>query len=426
MKEFIMGTNPDSRLRMWWDGSEPIWVTMQKLKKNVYMYYWMGCEVDILGVRPTHCEEYVFSQSEKSFTDSIEKAVNVLSGRADMAAVYYDKLDVDGHHYGPLSTEVRMTVHRIDLAIQTLNQRIKDKNLQNDLNLILLSDHGITEIKWMDKVIELELYINMSDIIKMVDPGAVVSLWPKQAKFELIYRRLSVVGNMNVYKKQEIPDRYRYKNGKFVSPLTLVADPGWFITESKSKLPYWNNGTGEAQGWQQGWHGYDNEFVDMRGFFLAQGPDFKKNLRAGPIRVVDVYNLMCHTLGIQALPNNGSWSRVEYMLRRGVSGGDRPSTLFSCVLGLVLLLLSLQGLRGLWNLCQAQGNNYMNKYSRPPSSHQGKPTSSTSSHAPPHETRTSVIMKTSHIQVYRQNLLIQGSKTTALVTAGGRTACAWL
>ncbi|KAJ8383096.1 hypothetical protein SKAU_G00038740 [Synaphobranchus kaupii] len=342
MKEFIIGTNPDSRLRMWWDGSEPIWVTMQKLKKDVYMYYWPGCEVDILGVRPTHCEEYVYNPSEKNFTDSIEKAINSLSsGRADMAAVYYERIDVDGHHYGPLSPEVRMNIHRVDLAFQTLNQRIKEKNLQNDLNVIVFSDHGMTRIKWMDKVIELELYINMSDIIKMMDRGPVVSLWPKQAKFELIYRRLSLVGNMNVYKRQEIPDRYRYKNGKFVSTLTLVADPGWFITESKSKLPYWKNGTGEPKGWQQGWHGYDNEFVDMRGFLLAQGPDFKKNLRAGPIRVVDVYNLMCHTLGIQGLPNNGSWSRVEYMLRRGVSDGDRPRPLFSCVLGLVLLLLSL-------------------------------------------------------------------------------------
>lgn len=42
--------------------------------------------------------------------------------------------------------------------------------------------------------------------------------------------------------------------------------------QSKDKLPFWQNGTGEAKGWQHGWHGYDNEFLDMRGFLLAQGP----------------------------------------------------------------------------------------------------------------------------------------------------------
>lgn len=36
---------------------------------------------------------------------------------------------------------------------------------------------------------------------------------------------------MTTYRKEDIPSRFHYKNGKFVSPLTLVADEGWFITE---------------------------------------------------------------------------------------------------------------------------------------------------------------------------------------------------
>lgn len=48
MKEFVIGTNPDSRLPMWWDGSEPLWVTMQKLGKRVYMYYWPGQWTSVL------------------------------------------------------------------------------------------------------------------------------------------------------------------------------------------------------------------------------------------------------------------------------------------------------------------------------------------------------------------------------------------
>ena len=46
-KEFLIGTNPDSRLPLWWDGSEPLWVTLQKLGKKVFMYYWPG--------KHTHC-----------------------------------------------------------------------------------------------------------------------------------------------------------------------------------------------------------------------------------------------------------------------------------------------------------------------------------------------------------------------------------
>lgn len=36
---------------------------------------------------------------------------------------------------------------------------------------------------------------------------------------------------MAVYMKEDIPDRFYYKKGKFVSPLTLVAEEGWFIVE---------------------------------------------------------------------------------------------------------------------------------------------------------------------------------------------------
>jgi len=36
---------------------------------------------------------------------------------------------------------------------------------------------------------------------------------------------------MNVYNIQDIPERFFYKKGKFVSPLTLVAEEGWFIVE---------------------------------------------------------------------------------------------------------------------------------------------------------------------------------------------------
>lgn len=41
-KEFLIGTNDDSRLPLWWNGSEPLWVTLQKLGKKVFMYYWPG------------------------------------------------------------------------------------------------------------------------------------------------------------------------------------------------------------------------------------------------------------------------------------------------------------------------------------------------------------------------------------------------
>lgn len=340
-KEFLIGTNADSRLPLWWDGSEPLWVTAQKLGKKVFMYYWPGCEVEILGVRPSFCEEYVYNPSIKNLTDSIEKALNVLrSGQAEMAAIYYEKIDVEGHHFGPDSVQVRSAVHQLDKAMQNLNREIKEKDLQKLLNVVMFSDHGMTKIQWMEKVIELDKYINMSDIVKMMDRGPVVSLWPKKEKHPQVYASLSQVPNMQVYSKAEVPQRFYYREGRFVSPLTLVAEPGWFIIQNKSQLPFWKKDSGPTVELQNGWHGYDNEFLDMRGFFLAVGPDFKQNVRAAPIRAVDVYNVMCWTLGVEPLPNNGSWSRVEYLLS-GCLRLSRPFALLTFSLGVLGLVLAL-------------------------------------------------------------------------------------
>lgn len=339
-KSFDIGANSDSLLPMWWDGSEPLWVTMQKMKKKVNMYYWPGCEVEILGVRPAYCRVYYNSPSDADFKAAVDDAVESLrNGSADMAAVYYERNDVEGHHHGPWSAQRKEATKNLDNVLKEMNQKIKAKNLQNDLNVILFSDHGMTELQWMEKVIELQMYINLTDLVKMMDRGPVVNLWPEEGKLDEVYNKLKVVKSMTVYKKEEIPDRFHYKKGKFVSPLTLVAEPGWFIIESKEKLPYWENATGIKEGWQHGWHGYDNEFIDMRGFFMAYGPDFKKAYKAAPIRGVDVYNVMCNVSGIKPLPNNGSWSRVECMLSSNANLA-RPFALSSCMLALILRLLA--------------------------------------------------------------------------------------
>ncbi|XP_044305833.1 glycerophosphocholine cholinephosphodiesterase ENPP6 isoform X1 [Varanus komodoensis] len=338
-KSFDIGVNEDSMLPIWWNGSEPLWVTMMKAKRKVAMYYWPGCEVEILGIRPTYCLPYYSVPTDGNFSNAVNNAIESLrNGTADMAAVYYERIDVEGHHHGPSSIQRKDALKAVDNVLYNMTKLIKDKGLQNNLNVILFSDHGMTDIYWMEKVIELRKCINMSDVIQVKDRGPVVSLWPTKEKLLEVYNKLKNVPHLTVYRKEDIPDRFYYKKGKFVPPLTLVAEEGWFIVESRDALPFWENGTGKREAWQNGWHGYDNELMDMRGFFLAYGPDFKSNFRAAPIRSVDVYNIMCKVAGIQPQPNNGSWSRVQCMLKSNAKMA-RSFQWSSFVLALILFAL---------------------------------------------------------------------------------------
>uniref|UniRef100_A0A2K6CKN8 glycerophosphocholine cholinephosphodiesterase n=1 Tax=Macaca nemestrina TaxID=9545 RepID=A0A2K6CKN8_MACNE len=298
-----------------------------------------GCEVEILGVRPTYCLEYKNVPTDINFANAVSDALDSFkSGRADLAAIYHERIDVEGHHYGPASPQRKDALKAVDTVLKYMTKWIQERGLQDRLNVIIFSDHGMTDIFWMDKVIELNKYISLNDLQQVKDRGPVVSLWPAPGKHSEVYNKLSTVEHMTVYEKEAIPSRFYYKKGKFVSPLTLVADEGWFITENREMLPFWMNSTGRREGWQRGWHGYDNELMDMRGIFLAFGPDFKSNFRAAPIRSVDVYNVMCNVVGITPLPNNGSWSRVMCMLK-GRAGTAPPVQPSHCALALIVLFL---------------------------------------------------------------------------------------
>lgn len=61
-------------------------------------------------------------------------------------------------------------------------------------------------------------------------------------------------------------------------------------------------------------HGWDNKLAKMHPIFIARGPAFKKNYVAEPFETINIYALMCHLLGINPRPNNGSVDAVRHIL----------------------------------------------------------------------------------------------------------------
>lgn len=47
------------------------------------------------------------------------------SGKADMAAVYYERIDVEGHHFGPLSNQRKNALKAVDDVILRMTKLIK-------------------------------------------------------------------------------------------------------------------------------------------------------------------------------------------------------------------------------------------------------------------------------------------------------------
>lgn len=64
----------------------------------------------------------------------------------------------------------------------------------------------------------------------------------------------------------------------------------------------------------KGEHGFDNQEMDMKPFFRAVGPAFRRNLEVGPFETVNIYPLMCHILGIEPEVNDGHLDATKHML----------------------------------------------------------------------------------------------------------------
>lgn len=67
-------------------------------------------------------------------------------------------------------------------------------------------------------------------IQRVVDSGTVTAIIPAEGREQQLLNRLRNLSHVTVYRKEEIPDRFHYKNNNRVMPIVVVADEGWELT----------------------------------------------------------------------------------------------------------------------------------------------------------------------------------------------------
>ncbi|XP_055934350.1 glycerophosphocholine cholinephosphodiesterase ENPP6-like [Argiope bruennichi] len=316
---FAMLPKPGADDARWWNDAEPIWITAEKNSKRSAMYWWAGCEVEIRGSHPTICERwstnYEGLPSKETRTDFLERIDDVVqlfkpskkfsADRLSLVLMYYDSVDYAGHMHGPKSAEVTEALQDIDEILNKMQQKIKDAHLEDEVNIMVLSDHGMTDAR--ENVLRYIDLTKYADKIKhQLDFGAVSGIVPQPGMLNKLVQEIAndKTEGLRIYKKDDIPENYHLKGSYKTAPILLIANKGYYI-QSLSKVK------------MQGHHGYDPvEVPDMRTIFLASGPDFRKGHTTAPLSTLDMYNVMCHVLDIPPLPNNGSLERVQSMFTR--------------------------------------------------------------------------------------------------------------
>uniref|UniRef100_A0A8C9PCP8 Ectonucleotide pyrophosphatase/phosphodiesterase family member 5 n=1 Tax=Spermophilus dauricus TaxID=99837 RepID=A0A8C9PCP8_SPEDA len=283
-----------------WEEATPIWITNQRAGHASGAAMWPGADVKIHKSFPTYYMPY---NESVSFEERVAKIIEWFTSKEpiNLGLLYWEDPDDMGHHLGPDSPLMGPVISDIDHKLGYLIQMLKKAKLWNVVNLIITSDHGMTQCS-KERVIELDQYLD-KDQYTLVDQSPVAAILPKEGKFNEVYETLAHAHpNLTVYKKEEIPERWHYKYNDRIQPIIAVADEGWYILQNKSDDFLLGN------------HGYDNALAEMHPIFLAHGPAFRKNFTKEAMNSTDLYPLLCHLLNITAMPHNGSLRNVQDLL----------------------------------------------------------------------------------------------------------------
>ena len=143
-------------------GGEPIWVTAESQNVISASYFWVGSEAVIKGQQPTYWKKY---NQKVSFESRIDSVISWYSkpvqSRPRLILLYFHEPDWTGHEYGPNSNETISQIENMDNVFGNLISKISKLSIYNNLNIIIVSDHGMTDVK-PDRTIDLSLVTDLS------------------------------------------------------------------------------------------------------------------------------------------------------------------------------------------------------------------------------------------------------------------------
>jgi predicted AlkP superfamily pyrophosphatase or phosphodiesterase len=216
--------NKRSKETKWWDGGEPLWVTARKQGLKSAAYFWPGDEAKIKGLRPNI---YFKFDGTIPFRSRIDSAVKWLSDDIDIVMVYLSEPDSTGHLFGPNTPQVRSKVKEMDDLLGYIVEEFDKASLWNSVNVIITSDHGMTEVDYANKHVDLSNFIDMNAVDAIPTTGPTANILPRLNMEQEIIDNLTNVPHIKVYSKDDIPEHWHYKEHRRILPVLVVAEEGW-------------------------------------------------------------------------------------------------------------------------------------------------------------------------------------------------------
>lgn len=125
----------------WFEG-EPIWSAAERQGKKTAVIQWIGSAVNFTDhrKRATFVQTYGACNHASDIRPKLDLVHDLLFVQDfDFVMLYFDEPDNAGHWNGAASEAVRLAIQQIDAAFRDFTGRIHDRDLDHNLNIIILA-----------------------------------------------------------------------------------------------------------------------------------------------------------------------------------------------------------------------------------------------------------------------------------------------
>jgi hypothetical protein len=291
--KFFGGIKPEEQID--WLLAEPIWATAERAElKTASVHWaatagtWQGQQMDnILPFEPGRDDSYRFSEAIKLFREE----------RPHLLLVYTTGVSSMTYKHGVGSTQVRDRLEQIDARIGELLQAVRESDMAEETNVVVVSDHGFGAP--LKKEICISWLLDREDIgydfilwgavgqVFLKDPGQAVDVRDLLAPLE---------GVEKVLLRSEADDLHLATEHR-TGDVLIVASPGYQAANM------WRECDAAIVDVQPGYdlagtHGQPAEDnTDMRGIFIAAGPHINQK-SLGVVKQIDIAPTVSALLGI--------------------------------------------------------------------------------------------------------------------------------
>lgn len=126
-------------------------------------------------------------------------------------------------------TQVRQKLRELDDFIFYLMQRLAFDDLDNRVDIIILSDHGMTTVT-PNNFLDLFAYVD-ENVCSMYGSSPVLQVICSNERHNEACQNLTIAaekyGNFKAYTNEQLLERWRIRNEQRFGPCSVVAEPGY-------------------------------------------------------------------------------------------------------------------------------------------------------------------------------------------------------